>query len=345
MANQSHFDLVLWQVHETEEDCDLIFRTTNGRVFYCHLNPSHFLRSPQVTEQYFKCINLLRSGDEGKNDFYMADVFKWFSDSFITLINDLAPPTLTPPGNGHPTLSDYLFGPYFVCTLEATDDVLKPKRLATQDHGWSKPVILADHHYLSELRTWTRLYQSSEVELLYDEPGQVFIRPPTRVVVGRNSHSTGTTYFYKRFGLSFGPQHAKKELMTLRQILEAQIPPPTGARVCCLHGVVQVEDGIVGMLFDWIDKKTVLSAALASEKTADIKRRWASQIKATVEWLHACGIVWGDAKDANVLIDKDENAWVIDFGGSYTPGWVDKEKAGTLEGDMQGLEKIMKILD
>ncbi|KAI0432103.1 hypothetical protein F5Y09DRAFT_329919 [Xylaria sp. FL1042] len=269
-------------------------RYSTSKPDQTHLDPSHFLRSPQVTEQYFKCINLLRSGDEEQNDFYMDDVFEWFSDSFVTLINDLAPPTLTPPGNGHPTLSDYLFGPYF---------------------------------------------------LLYDEPGQVLIRPPTRVVVGRNSHSTGTTYFYKRFGLSFGPQHAKKELMTLRQILEAQIPPPTGARVCCLHGVVQVEDGIVGMLFDWIDKKAVLSAALASERTVDIKRRWASQIKATVEWLHACGVVWGDAKDANVLIDKDENAWVIDFGGSYTPGWVDKEKAGTLEGDMQGLEKIMKILD
>ncbi|KAI0975376.1 hypothetical protein F4678DRAFT_485014 [Xylaria arbuscula] len=308
MENQSHFDLVLWQVHETEEDCDLIFRTTNGRVFYCHLDPSHFLRSPQVTEQYFKCINLLRSGDEEQDEFYIDDVFEWFSDSFRSLIYELAPLTLTPPGNGHPTLSDYLFAPYFVCR-------------------------------------WTRLYRASEVELVYDEPAHVLIRPPTRVVVGRNSDSTGTTYFYKRFEMSFGQRHAKKELTTLRQILEAQLPQPTEARVCRLHGVVQVEDGIVGMLFDWIDKKAVLSEGVASEGIVDTKGRWVSQIKATVEWLHACGIVWGDAKDANILIDKDENAWVIDFGGSYTLGWVDKEKAGTLEGDMQGLEKIMKILD
>jgi hypothetical protein len=44
------------------------------------------------------------------------------------------------------------------------------------------------------------------------------------------------------------------------------------------------------------------------------------------------------------LIDKNDDAWIVDFGGSYTLGWVDKEKAGTLEGDMQGLTKIMEIL-
>lgn len=72
--------------------------------------------------------------------------------------------------------------------------------------------------------------------------------------------------------------------------------------------------------------------------------RWARQIKVTLKWLHECGIIWGDVKAQNVLIDKEDNAWIIDFGGSYTTGWVDKEKAGTLEGDMQGLEQIMKIL-
>ncbi|KAK1948708.1 hypothetical protein LY78DRAFT_39560, partial [Colletotrichum sublineola] len=56
------------------------------------------------------------------------------------------------------------------------------------------------------------------------------------------------------------------------------------------------------------------------------------------------GIIWGDVKAENVLIDREDNAWIIDFGGSYTPGWVDKEKAGTLAGDAQGLAKILDIL-
>lgn len=31
--------------------------------------------------------------------------------------------------------------------------------------------------------------------------------------------------------------------------------------------------------------------------------------------LHGIGIVWGDGKAENVLIDINDNAWIIDFGG------------------------------
>jgi tRNA A-37 threonylcarbamoyl transferase component Bud32 len=60
-----------------------------------------------------------------------------------------------------------------------------------------------------------------------------------------------------------------------------------------------------------------------------------------VKELHRVGAVWGDAKTDNILIDKDSNAWVIDFEGGYTEGWVDEDKAGTEEGDLQGLGKIL----
>lgn len=35
------------------------------------------------------------------------------------------------------------------------------------------------------------------------------------------------------------------------------------------------------------------------------------------------------------MIDNEDNAWLIDFGGSYTEGWVEKEKAdhGKRKGD------------
>lgn len=35
------------------------------------------------------------------------------------------------------------------------------------------------------------------------------------------------------------------------------------------------------------------------------------------------------------------DAWVIDFGGGFTQGWVQRENAGTVEGDSQGLAKIV----
>ncbi|KAI3325250.1 hypothetical protein HD806DRAFT_492405 [Xylariaceae sp. AK1471] len=276
MEEGSHYDIALWLTHVTEDDCELILRTNNGRAFYCHLDPSQFCRSPKITEQYFKCINLFRSGDEEQDDFYIEDACDWLSGSFEPLVNELAPSTLTLPGNRSPTLSDYLFPPYFVCTLEATDEELKTKRLDTQYHGWSSPIILADKQDLSDLEQWTRLYQASDVELCYDRRQDVLIKPPEQVVVGCNDDSDDSARvicFYKPFNLSFGPQHEKNELMTLKKITEAPLRPPPEARVCCLHGVVQAEKGLAGMLFSWIDKKGVLSKGLAEESTVELRRR------------------------------------------------------------------------
>jgi len=75
------------------------------------------------------------------------------------------------------------------------------------------------------------------------------------------------------------------------------------------------------------------------------RRRWAAQIERSAEKLHQHGIIWEDVKAENVLIDKSgDDAWIVDCGGSYTPGWLDEDKAGTPEGDVQGLAKIMEIL-
>jgi hypothetical protein len=40
-----------------------------------------------------------------------------------------------------------------------------------------------------------------------------------------------------------------------------------------------------------------------------------------------------------------DDAWVIDFGGSYTEGWVDEELKETPEGDEQAVARILKFLD
>lgn len=52
----------------------------------------------------------------------------------------------------------------------------------------------------------------------------------------------------------------------------------------------------------------------------------------------------GDVKSDNVLIDGQDDAWVIDFGGGYTEGWVDKECSETLAGDAQELTNILRLI-
>lgn len=71
---------------------------------------------------------------------------------------------------------------------------------------------------------------------------------------------------------------------------------------------------------------------------------WRRKSKAFVETLHKNDIIWGDAKADNFMVDKNDELWIIDFGGSYTEGWVDPELSDTLEGDEQGLEKVQDAL-
>ncbi|PNP76459.1 hypothetical protein FNYG_10197 [Fusarium nygamai] len=337
------YDIALWQVHESENDCDLIIRSNSGHVFYSHICPSQFVQSPAVTAQYLKCLQLLRAGEVEIDDFYEDDAFEWLLNCFEPLITNLASSTDLDIV-AEPTLADYFFPKQsFVCSLKAVDDILAPQELETKNHGWSSPIVKFDEDFLEDLNTWTECYTPSQVKICYAGPEESLIKPPKRTtVIGKDGEPIAC--FFKKFGLSFGPRHARKELRTLKKIIEAKIPTSPEAYICRLIGVVREDDGLLGMLFTWIPNKGVLSKVRAAASPPELRKRWASQIQGSIDLLHNKGIVWGDAKAENVLIDQNDDAWVVDFGGGYTLGWVDEDKTGTLEGDQQGLVKIINML-
>lgn len=80
---------------------------------------------------------------------------------------------------------------------------------------------------------------------------------------------------------------------------------------------------------------------------AEVRRRkWAFQVRETVRLLHQIGVTWGDGKASNVLIHGDtDDAWVVDFGGGWTDGWVGPELSGTVEGDELAVKKIFAFLE
>ena len=114
-----------------------------------------------------------------------------------------------------------------------------------------------------------------------------------------------------------------------------------------LHGLARDDEGLVyRMLLGYIDCGNMnLACAVKPDTPLALRRKWAGQVKRAVERLHEAGVVWGDAKADNVLIDRNDDAWVIDFGGGYTEGWVEKDSAHTVTGDLQGLAKILELLD
>ena len=73
--------------------------------------------------------------------------------------------------------------------------------------------------------------------------------------------------------------------------------------------------------------------------------KWAEQTEEILHGLHGMGVFWGDAKADNVLIDVNDDGWLIDLGGGRTDGWVSEKLQDSIEGDLEGLRLIRHFLD
>lgn len=115
-----------------------------------------------------------------------------------------------------------------------------------------------------------------------------------------------------------------------------------------LNGLLRDDNGsVVGLLLDYIDcgdRPPLDCIDVMSHPYSEVKGKWFDQIKQTMHRLHSHGIIWGDAAATNILIDTKDEAYLIDFGGGHTPGWVDEENANSMKGDLQGLESIRSFL-
>ncbi|KAI0529984.1 hypothetical protein GGR58DRAFT_494970 [Xylaria digitata] len=137
----------------------------------------------------------------------------------------------------------------------------------------------------------------------------------------------------------------EREIENLQKMRRAGLHGHTSMRVPQILGYVKHSEVgcIIGFLREWVpgDDLRNIRIPVTLEKKRMI---WASQISKTVHQLHEIGVIWGDGKARNVIIDEEDNAWLIDFGGGFTDGWVEKELAGTVEGDKQAVQKIVDFL-
>lgn len=109
---------------------------------------------------------------------------------------------------------------------------------------------------------------------------------------------------------------------------------------------------ILGFLREWMPSDLSLrdlqdlneagNGAQASPRA--LRRKWADQIKETIKSLHSIGVVWGDVKASNFIVDSQNNACLIDFGGGWTEGWVDEDLKETVQGDEQGVARLLNFL-
>lgn len=139
--------------------------------------------------------------------------------------------------------------------------------------------------------------------------------------------------------------HAIREISTLLRVKELGLIQTVRSPV--LHGFVLSPDDcnkICGYLLEYIEHRDTLSSVEIRDEPLPVRTEWVSQLWRMVGALHEANIIWGDAKPDNVLIDTDNNLRLIDFGGGHTHGWVDEDKAETVEGDKQALLRMTTFL-
>jgi hypothetical protein len=75
-----------------------------------------------------------------------------------------------------------------------------------------------------------------------------------------------------------------------------------------------------------------------------LRHKWAEQIMHTVAGLHELGVLWGAAKLDNAVIDDQDDAVVLGFGGGNTKGWEDRSEQDVRDREERGLRVILDAL-
>lgn len=319
-----------------------------NKHFQINLSAANFEASPKLLEEYLfhvehsdpEYLSSFSSDNDGTNDDSHSEdegdpleaFYHWAMEPLLPVFREI--PALEQ--NRRYTLHECLLPKTVTYTLRAIDDVLIPHELENVTNTRPLGVLLPQRNELLAFQFPVIGLRDVHITMA---PGKLAL--PTqlgKVCVGKD------TYFFKQ--LQAGDiGMAITELSTFTKIRSANFKDEV--KVSQLLGIVKDEETsrVVGLLISYIERGTPLSCDPRCLTDSSLCKKWLKQITHSLDQLHAHQITWGDAKPDNVLISKQDDAYLIDFGGGYTPNWVDQELANTVEGDRQGLERIAKFLN
>ena len=310
----------------------------SNKHFQIDLSAANFEDSPTILDQYLRHIKHL-------DPFYIPDdpddldafedpleiLYDWALEPFSTIFMTIAPLET----DKKYSLRDCLFAEILHYTLVVVDGNLVPDQLET-DHN-ARPVG-APFQLINQARYFDfPIYRPDEVQVSISDDLTALPAIPRKMFV------KGQACFFK---LVF-PGDVNSTLREVNAYTKIQFAKfDDTVRTPRLHGMVQdeVTGRIVGLLQSYINCDRTLLCAAEHPMYSSLRQQWLDQISHTLASLHAHGIIWGDGKPDNVLIDTNNDAYLVDFGGGYTRGWVDKECANTTEGDLQALGRITDYL-
>ncbi|KAH8820263.1 hypothetical protein F5884DRAFT_744624 [Xylogone sp. PMI_703] len=291
--------------------------------------------SPALRNTYLSYLETERSQandhDDDLDDGGPEEFYDWALQPCSHIFESVAP---EPEQNNEMTLHDYFHPQAFYFSLHASSGKLVPKP-EKGNNSMKTPGVELDNDAI--FSAWPSFY-SSEVKICITSPEDNICPCPSKVLV-----SEKTICFFKPYERG-DKRLALREVENYRCIKESGLAHDV--RICRLYGIVRDDKArLIGLLLTYVDCGYVtLACAIHPDTPTILKQKWVDQVRNTLMQLHRAGIVWRDAKPENILIGRSDDAWVIDFGGVYTKGYVEKEKAGTIEGDMQGLSNIVRCV-
>ena len=333
------------------------------------------LRGDIIVPSYGKDMGM---GMEDNDDMSISEqeAHEWMLRPFERLFLQLAPDLDLDHLPGKPvTLADYLFAECFVLRLYMSRERFRPRVVsASLPPGYSRTGtgtgsrevggragrggVHLPTHLLEQTKFWTRLYRPSEVTLSFDNPNDALFRATKRVAVLVNNNDESerkTVCFFKDMESSYSTERLVSELEAYKRVHAARLDPRL--KVCRLYGIIVADvianddnDGgsFLGLLLTYIDRACPLSCFSgiytgAGGPSMLTRRMWVSQLELALSELHRAGVIWGNMHTENVLIDGDENAWITELGSLEMSGLME-EGAGTVKGDIKGMERLRDFI-
>lgn len=303
---------------------------SKGKCFCIRSSAENFDQSPASLATYLRLMHETCDDEDMEKALIAEEALQqWTVQPFLPLLEQVEPSFLL---ERRLTLQDHLHPETYRFVLHVVKEQQEP--CFDYDVPREPGLTGVDLHDWAIFAEW-KVFRPSAIQVCYDQDDNEALSKVPRKVI-----ADGEISFYKPL------DHDDKEC-AIREIEIYRCLKNLGdderLHVPRLYGVVQDEQSarVLGLILSWIncENKTLL-CALGYDTPPVLRLKWEQQVSTTLACLHGAGIAWGDAKAGNILIDTDDNAWIIDFGGGYTREWVRKDRMGTIEGDQEGLSRI-----
>ncbi|KAG9664742.1 putative C6 transcription factor, partial [Aureobasidium melanogenum] len=311
-----------------------------GNVQFYFTIKSAVMNTTLLAAEYFQLLDRVLTSDRPDEETCFAP-YHLILMHFSPLLERLAPTTSV----GNLTLEDFVYAPtYHLDVISGQNGQLgiQGEEICTLAPAYD----IASLSIFSAPETWKPLPKTKARDLsLAREEKEMKPLESVQGKINTTTEGEGKYKFFKPRELG-REKEFEREVEVLHRIREAGLAGPTH-RLPVLEGLVvagKQEQVVVGILMNFISSPK-LGCHLQSpgfKDQIDLHEKWEKQVRSTVTLLHEHGIVWGDVNPCNVAIDEAMNAWVIDFGGRNTVGFVDDDKAETKEGDWQGVERLFR---